>query len=119
MQGASAFQEVLAKHSDRRLKAFVIWENVLASDWEIPGPLTMELIPDPRVSQFWDPGRVLSKRMGEREGDRRSIVWDWVGIYPPGVEWTAAAPPTPVYQGRPVVEVAAEFAQKLNEVLAR
>lgn len=79
----------------------------------------MALIPDPRVSQFWDPGRVLSKRMGEQEGDRRSIVWDSVALYPIGVRWTNPAPPEPVYQGRPVVEVEAEFAKKLSDLLAR
>jgi hypothetical protein len=40
--------------------------------------------------------------MGEH--NRRTLVWDYVVVYPPGAIWQER-PPEPIYQGRPVVRV--------------
>ena len=80
----------------------MIWEPVLATDWTHPSSMTMQRIADPRVSQFWDKGRLISHSMGEH--DRRSIVWDYIAVYPRGALWTGR-PPEPLYHGRPVIKV--------------
>ena len=38
------------------------------------------------------------------EHDRKSIVWDYIAVYPPGALWEEHPPP-PLYYGRPVVKV--------------
>jgi hypothetical protein len=93
---------MLRSFAGRPVRAFVIWEPVLATDWTSPSTETMERIADPRVAQFWDKARLISHSMGEH--DRRSIVWDYIAVYPPGALWTER-PPAPLYSGRPVVEV--------------
>ena len=98
--------------------AFVVWEHVLQTDWATPPTATLSLIADRRVRQYWDPDRSLSKRMGEKPGESETIIWDWVGIYPPGIRWDCASPPEPVYQDIPVVRAADAFEQKLRETLA-
>ena len=85
------------------MRAFVVWEPVLSTDWTHPSAATLKRIADPRVSQFWDKERVISHSMGEH--DRKSIVWDYIAVYPPGPLWQDR-PPEPLYQGRPVVKVA-------------
>ena len=95
---------------------WVVWERVIATDWSAPGTGVLALIPDPRAAQYWDAERVLSKRMGERPGERDSIVWDWVAVYAPGARWEDA-PPKPVYSGRPVVDVEAELRNALRTAL--
>jgi len=40
--------------------------------------------------------------MGER--DRRTIVWDYIAVYPIGAIWEGH-PPKPLYNGSPVVRV--------------
>ena len=87
------------------VRTFVIWEPVIATDWTQPSTATIGRIPDPRAAQFWDKQRLISHAMGER--DRKSIVWDYIAVYPRGVLWTDR-PPEPVYHGRPVVDVAAD-----------
>jgi hypothetical protein len=84
------------------LRAFVIWEPVLPTDWMRPSTATLGRIPDLRVDQFWDKGRLVSHMMGEH--NRRSVVWDYIAVYKPGQLW-AEAPPDPLYHGGPVVRV--------------
>jgi hypothetical protein len=59
---------------------------------------------------------MLSKAMGEKADNRKSIVWDWVGVYAPGTRWGSESP-KPVWTGRPVVKVAAEFEQAIQKVV--
>jgi hypothetical protein len=84
------------------VRAYVVWEPVLATDWTRPSSATLRRISDPRAAQFWDKERLISRSMGEH--DRKSIVWDYIAVYPPGALW-AERPPEPLYHGRPVVDV--------------
>ncbi|HUQ91569.1 MAG TPA: hypothetical protein VM120_07795 [Bryobacteraceae bacterium] len=93
-----------------------MWERVLPTDWSRPSTAVLSRIADSRSTQFWDSGRLLSQRLGEKKGERGSIVWDWIAIYPPGVTW-GANPPQPAYQGRPVEDVAEEFRRSLAALL--
>ena len=92
----------------------MIWEKVLLSDFRAPSPAIVLRLHDPRVSQYWDKGRLLSRAMGEK--DRSTMVWDYVAIYQPGASWEEA-PPKPVYHGYPVEESAGEFHQALRKML--
>ncbi|HEX4542408.1 MAG TPA: hypothetical protein VH114_04505 [Candidatus Acidoferrum sp.] len=91
---------MLEAQTDPHLRAFVIWEPVLASDLNAPSTITLRRIHDPRVKQYWDANRVLSHAMGEH--DRPSVVWDDIAVYKPEQIW-AEAPPQPEFTGRPVV----------------
>jgi hypothetical protein len=77
--------------------------------------MTLKRISDARVAQYWDRERLLSHVMGEH--DRDSIVWDYLGIYEPGTAWEAA-PPKPVFEDRPVVQVRGEARTALERLLA-
>lgn len=108
--------EVLRSYAGKPLRVFVIWEPVLATDFSAPNSMVMSRVPDARVSQYWDRNRMLSELLGEKQGDRDSIVWDWVAIYPPGLRWEAR-PPEPQWANRPVVNVREELRQQLRDVL--
>lgn len=96
------------------MRVFVVWERVLTTDWAAPSNTTLGRIPDLRASQYWDPGRVLSHAMGEH--DRRSRVWDYIAIYPPGAIWDGR-PPAALYHGNPVVRVQDAARQALAAAL--
>jgi hypothetical protein len=98
------------------VRTFVIWEPVLAMDWAPPASTALRRIPDPRATQFWDKQRLISHAMGEH--DRKSIVWDYIAVYPRGALW-AERPPEPLYNGRPVVDVADEASAALAKALGR
>src|SRR5207302_8520773 len=103
LQGAAADARILREFAGRPVHAFVVWEPVLVTDWTHPSTATLGRISSPRASQFWDNDRLISHSMGEH--DRKSIVWDYIAVYPPGPIWQDR-PPEPLYHGRPVVKVA-------------
>jgi hypothetical protein len=120
VRGASALEEVLAERRDAKLRAIVVWEPVIWSDVAPPLSAVLARLHDARVTQFWDPGRLLSramvgkwKRMGKMAGlDDDTIVWDWVGLYDTGERWQDG-PPAPRYHGYPVVHAVADLRRNL------
>jgi len=107
---------VLEKQRDGRIRVFVVWEPVLPTDWAAPSTASLARVPDSRVQQYWDRGRLLSKAMGEK--DKSSIVWDYVAVYAPGALWNDTAP-QPFYQDGPVVRVVSALTQALQRASAQ
>ena len=104
----------MEEFAGRPVRAFVIWEPVLATDWTSPSTVSLRRISDTRAVQFWDRDRLISHSMGEH--DRRSVVWDYIGVYAPGAVWEEA-PPGALYHGGPVVRVTDEARAALNRAL--
>ena len=100
MQGASAIQKLLDEQRDAGIKVLVIWEPVLPTDLGAPSTMTLKRISDLRVAQYWDKEHLVSQSLGE--GDRESLVWDYVAVYEPGKRWDKG-PPDPIYSSVPVV----------------
>jgi len=71
-------------------------------------------ISNQRSAQFWDKERLVSHSLGEH--DRRSIVWDYIAVYPRGAVWEAS-PPEPLYSGGPVIRVMDEARSALSKAL--
>ena len=121
MRGASAIQSVLEQVHDSGLRAFIVWEPVLLTDWATPSTWTLSRVRDPRAVQFWDRGRLLSKALGGPEHFSRSdpmnriqfnmhgVIWDFVAIYPPGTD-------RPSFTGAPVVSVVDNVQRELARV---
>jgi hypothetical protein len=115
LRGASAIEKLIDEHPDPGIRVMVIWEPVLVTDIRAPSTMTLKRISDARVSQYWDKERLLSHAMGEH--DRRTIVWDYIGIYEPGTVWNAP-PPKAVFEDRPVVQVIGAARTALERLLA-
>ena len=107
---------MLEKQPDQRIRVFVVWEPVLLTDWAAPSTAGLARVPDSRVQQYWDKGRLLSKAMGEK--DSSSIVWDSVAVYAPGALWSDT-PPKPFYEDGPVVRVVSALADALRRASAQ
>ena len=95
LRGASAIQTLLESRPDLDVRVFVIWEPVIVTDIAPPTSGTLARIPDARVAQFWDEGRVVSAEIVRSvradparygladELDDDTIVWDTVVLIPP------------------------------------
>jgi hypothetical protein len=103
---------MMAELPGKPARIFVVWEPVLFTDWSSPSTATLGRISNARATQFWDKKRLVSQSMGEH--DRRSIVWDYVAVYPPGSVWEAS-PPEPLYSGGPVIRVMDEARSALSK----
>jgi hypothetical protein len=100
--------------AEKPVRTFVVWEPVLLTDWSSPSTATLGRISNLQAVQFWDKERLISHSMGEH--DRRSIVWDYIAVYPRGTVW-GASPPEPLYSGGPVVRVIDEARSALSRAL--
>lgn len=96
------------------VRIFVVWEPVLFTDWSSPSTATLGRISNTRATQFWDEDRLISHSMGEH--DRRSIVWDYIAVYPRGAVWEAS-PPEPLYSAGPVIRAIDEARSALSRAL--
>ena len=115
LEGASSAGRMLKAFSSKPVRTFIVWEPVLWTDWSAPSTSALGRIPDPRAVQFWDKGRLLSHSMGEHNG--HGIVWDYVAVYPPGPVWKDVAPPSPIYDGGPVVRVTDKAQSAIQKAL--
>ena len=106
----------MQQEAGKDIRAFVVWEPVLATDWRAPSTATLRRVSDRRTRQYWDQSRLLSKAMGET--GNKSIVWDQVLVYGRGVIWSEAAPPKAIVKVGPVVDVVDEFVDGLHQALA-
>lgn len=115
MQGASAIQAALREIPHGRIRALVVWEPVLPTDWAAPTSTVLSRVSDPRAVQFWDKGRLVSHHVrlaGVDPGDPGPVVWDFVALFAPGIRWDTSFP-TPQFAGRTVLEVIDEVRRRL------
>ena len=111
---------------DLRVRVFVVWEPVIATDLAPPTTGTLARVHDVRAAQYWDHDRALSTEIvrsvlaaPDRYGlddkiEASSIVWDTVAVFPPELLWERELP-VPTYYGFPVVN----SVRGLGDALAR
>jgi hypothetical protein len=102
----------LTENPQARVEVFVIWEPVLAGDTIPPRTMSIDLLTDRRVQQFWDPGRLVSNAViaSIRESGAQAapsgvdlrVMWDYVSIHPPKSRWLRRFP-IPEYSASPVM----------------
>ncbi len=112
------------------MRVLIVWEPVLRTDQAPPTTGALARVGDERVAQFWDPRRLLSARLlpvlqadsgpviGKPSLVTEDPVWDFVGVYAPGVRWSDP-PPAPSFKGAPVVSVLRELNRHLDAAPAR
>ena len=96
------------------MRAFVIWEPVLATDLAAPSTAALARIPDVRATQYWDRKRALSHLLGEH--NRSTVVWDHIAVYAPGALWQDTLP-KPVYADNPVLDVISGAKDNIQRLL--
>jgi hypothetical protein len=112
LQGASAFEKLLAQHREGKIRVFVIWEPVLPTDLTSPSTMTLKRVSDTRAAQYWDKEHLVSKSIGEQDG----VVWDYVAVYPTGKLW-GKSPPEPIYSQEPVIRAIEGTREAIQKVL--
>jgi hypothetical protein len=128
VDGASALQQVLLEHKEKKLEVFVLWEPVLDSDLGPPSEENKARVSDPRAKQYWDQKLLFSnevmaltnkypERFSEehkKEVAKRNLIWDAVLIFKPGARWEEMLP-FPDYSAGPVLDVVKPFSEALSQ----
>ncbi len=115
---------MLKYHPSPLIRAYIVWERILATDYATPGTAVLARVADPRAAQFWDDGLLLSAaaqpvltaNLAQVTGKTSLVtgkaVWDFVAIYAPGVTWGDAFP-LPRFGGGPVADVTRQISDQL------
>jgi hypothetical protein len=107
----------------------VVWEPILATDWNSPRTGTLARIWDPRAIQFWDNQHLvaqsLRKSMKATAGYseprcciHKGFFWDMAFVFAAQSRWPEALPLPRLYSG-PVVSVAEKLNAAIGEDVAR
>lgn len=77
------------------LKGAIIWTPMLVTD-DLNAAEQREIgFPDPRLTHFWDPDRILGGLLARTLKLKASVAWDVYLVYPPDHPWDAELPPAP------------------------
>jgi hypothetical protein len=128
VNGASWVQEeVLTKHKDAPLEVYAIWFSMYPTDRRELWPA--DILTDPRVSHFWDEGKLVgtfyANRFHEMEGLVTSgstdlgapILWDAYLVYGPDARWDDA--PSGLRRwGRTILKTQDGLRQSVDDLLS-
>jgi hypothetical protein len=107
----------------------VVWEPVLKSDIAAPLSGVLAQFSDRRVTQYWDPGRLISadlvRSVNEtpaRYGFEESlppgfVAWDVVAVFARSARWEGDLP-VPLHYDGPVVQAIDATRKAITEALA-
>ncbi len=87
-------EEVLEQVDSDDLSIFAVWMPVLGSDNAAAGKDAESLLPDDRVTHYWDGDNSLGKLYGRilTLPRGRQLAWDIYFVYAPGVTWEQEPP---------------------------
>ncbi len=87
-------ENVLKQVLSDDLFVIAVWMPVLGSDNAEAGKKAEPLLPDPRVTHYWDPDNSLGKLYGRQVTlpRGRQLAWDIYFVYAPGVRWEDEPP---------------------------
>lgn len=77
--------EILAKHPTARLKVLAVWFDMLPGDSR--QVLDTRVLADPRVTYYWDAGKLAGQWFSDHVTRRSGITWDAYFLYGPDASW--------------------------------
>ena len=93
---------------------YVVWLVALAGDrrssWDA------NVLPDPRVTQFWDADRFAGPWFAKNIEGTDGFMWDTYLLYGPNATWNQAPGPL-LGSGGAIIDVGSELRDKLAPLL--
>lgn len=103
---------MLKQNPQWKLRVLVVWEPILATDWQPPSGSTLGRVSDSRAQQFWDPHHEVSKALNQmadsmsskpRPNSDKGFYWDEAIVYAPHSKWKDG--PVPLFWQGAVYQV--------------
>lgn len=82
---------ILEKHPSSQVRVYVVWLDVLAGDSR--ALVDRRVLNDPRVSNFYDPTRLVGTWFADRSNGRAGIAWDAYFLYGRDATWASEPGP--------------------------
>ncbi len=122
-RGFADMQSVLKNVLDDRLRAYIVWLPMFPGDSRSWAQTRSNEFSDPRVSYYWDGGRLTAEDWGKVLGIDRT-AWDVYFLYGSNAEWNKGTP-TPAFWMHQLGGVTkapmlnkSDFEAKVKELLA-
>jgi hypothetical protein len=118
--------EILEKNDDANLRVYAIYFEIVDGDRGAKSTVDPKsLLDDPRVTSFWDDGKLVGRwfdenvtKLGAREGDPGRIEWDTFVLYDARAEWSDERPEASSW-GRPLFSERDRLRRDLEGALER
>lgn len=107
-------EEILDKHPKATLHVYVVWFNMLPGEAKIFVDRTV--LGDPRVTNFWDEGKVTGRWLAQHVTGEEGIVWDAYFLYGPEAHWDSLPGPL-LSSGGSVLGSAGQLQQSIEPLL--
>jgi hypothetical protein len=82
---------LLEKYPSSAVRIYVVWFDMLPGDSR--NLIDRRVLNDPRVTNFYDPNRVVGSWFAAHTGVTGGIVWDAYFLYGPDASWDAEPAP--------------------------
>ncbi len=85
-------RQVLEKNRTANLSVYAVWVPFLGGN-EQAADLSGQVLPDPRVIQYWDDAAATSAWFAKHVERSSAPAWDVFFLYGPNAEWTSIPGP--------------------------
>ena len=77
--------EILDRYPSARLKVLAVWFDMLPGDSR--QFLDTRVLADPRVTYYWDEGRITGRWFSDHVTGGKGVTWDAYFLYGPDARW--------------------------------
>jgi hypothetical protein len=105
--------DLLEKYPSSSVRVYAVWFNMLAGDSR--DLVDRRVLNDTRVTNFYDPNRLVGSWFAEHSDQGGGIVWDAYFLYGPNASWQAEPGPL-LSTGGSVISSTSELAAAFRNV---
>ena len=106
---------VLEKYRSSDVRVYVVWFDMLAGDSR--NLVDRRVLNDRRVTNYYDPGRLVGSWFASHVETGGGIVWDAYYLYGPEAAWTASPAPL-LSSGSTVIGSSSDLARAMAAVVS-
>ena len=105
---------ILEKYASSNVRVYVVWFDVLSADSR--SLVDRRVLNDRRVTNYYDPNRLVGSWFAEHSTGAGGIVWDAYFLYGAAATWTSEPQPL-LSRGGTVIGSSAELAAAFDKLV--
>ena len=109
-------REILESEPTAKLRVYAVWVPFSGGTSEAVD-VSRRVLPDPRVSHFWDGDAVTSEWFAENVDHSPAPAWDVYYLFGPDATWTGVPAPI-VSSGRTIIGQSSTLQDAITPLLA-
>lgn len=108
-------REILEENGASNLRVYAVWLPFLGGT-QRAADVSLRVLPDPRVVQYWDGAAVTSDWFAENVEDSAAPAWDVYYLYEPDAQWTDVPGPL-TSSGGTIIGRSSELKDEITRLL--